>query len=377
MSEEIIDYNLLEKELDRAKAKVFLGSNAAFLGSIMCSLNMVWSQETATAGTDGLNLLWNPVWFQMLPTETRGTVLLHELWHVARLHMIRRGERNPHIWNYACDIRINNDLEDAGYVFTGTQPWKDQNYSGWVEEDIYDDLVRREIKPPETGSWGSGEDDLAEEAGDSDPALMGIPVQAMHQAGLVGEEGALPGDIVEIIKQYLAPVVPWEQYLHQWFSDQLDSSYTWARPNRRYPDMYLPSTFDDDGRLEHLMYFLDCSGSITTSQIVRFNSEVRYVKDQYNPKKMTLVLFDTVIQKVFEITEDDPFDELEITGRGGTSLSCVRAHIEKEKPTAAIIFSDLEVAPMAPLTNPIPILWIAVGNPTATVPFGQLIHIRG
>jgi len=80
---------------------------------------------------------------------------------------------------------------------------------------------------------------------------------------------------------------------------------------------------------------------------------------------------------VYEITEEDPFDEVEIVGRGGTSLVCVRNHIEEIKPTAAIIFSDLLVEEMEPLTIPIPVLWVAVGNPSATVPFGEIIHIRG
>lgn len=367
----------LTKQLDRAKAKVFLGRNAAFLGSIMCNLNMIWTNEVQTAAVDGVSLFWNPDWFMELSQETRGTVLLHELWHIARMHLIRRGERNGKIWNYACDIRINNDLEDAGYTFEGTSPWKDQRYSGWVEEDIYDDLIARDISPPESGSWGDGLSDLLDELGASLPELLGIPVQAAHQAKVAGESGELPGDIEEIIRQFLAPVVPWEQYLHQWFSDQLDTSYTWARPNRRYSDMYLPSSFNDDGRLEHLIYFLDCSGSISTAQAVRFNSEVRYVKDTYNPQKMTMVLFDVVIQRVYEITEEDPFDEIVIAGRGGTSLVCVRDFIEKHKPSAAIIFSDLEVAPMEPLSVPIPTLWVAINNPSATVPFGQLIHIRG
>lgn len=367
----------LTRDLDRVKARVFMGRNAAFLGSVMCSLNMIWTQEVKTAAVDGINLFWNPDWFLKIPPETREMVLVHELWHIARMHLVRREQRDPEKWNWACDIRINNDLEDDGFTFAGTNPWKDQRFSGWVEEDIYDWLVDHPEYCMRGGSWGDDDDDDMLEAAATAAELLGIPIQAQHQARMSGEAGTIPGDIEEMIKQFLAPVIPWEVHLHKWFSDQLDTSYTWARPNRRYTDLYLPSTFEDDGRLEHLIYFLDCSGSISHSQAVRFNSEVKYVKDMYNPAKMTLVLFDTVIQRVYEMTEEDPFDEIKIAGRGGTSLTCVRDYIEQHKPSAAIIFSDLEVAPMEPLSEPVPVLWVAIGNPSATVPFGDLIHIRG
>ena len=310
-----------------------------------------------------------------LPKETRKTVLVHELWHVVRLHAVRRGSRDPHKWNHACDIRINNDLEDMGYSFAGTKPWKNQFYRGWAEEDIYADLPDED----ENGSWGDGAGDMTEKTEEEEKELtqelINIVITAAHQVKMAGD--LMPGDIEEIVTQFLAPKVPWEAYLQRWFSDLLDNDHTWRRPNRRYTEMYMPSEQQDEGRLEHLMYFFDCSASVEHSQIVRFNSEVRYVKDMYNPAKMTLVLFDTVIQKVIEITEDDVFDKIVVKGRGGTSLDCVRDYIEEHKPTAAIIFSDLEVEPMKPLTTPIPVLWVEVGNGSYEVPFGEKIHIRG
>ena len=97
-----LNYQLLDKELDKVKTKVFLGSNAAFLGPLMCSVNFLWTEDIKTAQTNGISLYWNPHWFLKLPFDTRVSVLLHELWHIALLHMLRRGTRDPEIWNYAC-----------------------------------------------------------------------------------------------------------------------------------------------------------------------------------------------------------------------------------------------------------------------------------
>ncbi len=157
--------------------------------------------------------------------------------------------------------------------------------------------------------------------------------------------------------------------------DLMDEDYTWRRPNRRYEDMYLPSRFTDDGRLEHLIYYWDVSGSISEKEELRFNSELKYIWEQFKPSKITIVQFDTRITKVDEWTAGMSFNEVKIVGKGGTHLGPVRQHMLDNQPTAAIIFSDLYCAPMAP--GPLcPVIWVAVGNTQAQVPFGKLINIE-
>ena len=145
----------LQRELDRVKTKVFLGNNSAFLGSIMSSMDFVWSYDVPTAATNGETFWWNPVFFLNLEPQTRETVLLHELWHAALLHMIRQGNRDPLDWNYACDYRINNGLENDGFSFKGVEDCcKDQQYVLLAEEEIYE-LIRKN-RPKPKPVWGSG-----------------------------------------------------------------------------------------------------------------------------------------------------------------------------------------------------------------------------
>lgn len=374
----------LNRELDRTKSKVFLGKSAAFLGSLMSSMNFIWTESIPTAATDGVTFWWNPKWFLSLKEDVRKTVLVHELWHPARLHLLRIGSRDPTVWNYACDIRINNDLENEGYSFEGTHPWKDQSYGLTPEEDIYDDLISKGVKPPPgwgppdpNGNGGTG-DMIPMSPGDKVKAVNNV-VKAVHQAKLAGQAGSIPGDVEQVLKQFLAPVIDWRTVLYQFFSDLMDEDFSWRRPNRRHDpnELYLPAKITDDGRLEHLIYYLDVSGSISDQDLIRFNSEVKYIKDVFNPQKLTLVQFDTRISHEQVIEENDAFDEVKIVGRGGTCLIPVREHIIENRPTAAIIFSDLHVPPMEPLPSPIPVIWVAIGNKQAKVPFGKLIHIKG
>ena len=280
-----LDQAALQRALDITKSTVFLKSNAAFLGSLMCSLEFIWDETIETAQTDGVHLWWNPHWFLSLPPRTRETVLVHELWHPGKLHDLRRGARDPKIWNYACDIRINNDLEKEGYSFDQVEwCWKDQSVDAngrLTEEDIYDLLMSNNQQPPSGGgSWGGageGESDQGDMVPAPAEALHGCinnVVKAMQQAKLAGAAGSIPGELEQIIDKFLTPIVPWEQHLHEFFTELCDEDFSWARPNRRHlhDDLYLPSMIKDEGKLEHLAYYMDVSGSISDQDVLRFNS---------------------------------------------------------------------------------------------------------
>lgn len=367
------DQQLLDREFDRTQAEVFIGKTAAFLGSLLCSMELIWDENTKTAATDGLRLWWNPNWFLSLSPEARKTVLVHELWHPGKLHALRQGTRDKLIWNQACDIRINNDLENDGYSFIGLEGcWKDQSYGDMVEEDIYDQLVKSGQKPdPNKADMVSG---IGESPNQNQ--ILGNVVKAMQQATMAGQAGSIPGNTTKMVDKFLAPVVDWKAQLMTFFTDLLDTHHTWRRPSRRSTEIYLPSRVRDESRLTHLAYYLDVSGSITSKDVLRFNSEVKYIKDVLKPITLTLVQFDTMIRDVKVIEDHEAFDKIEIKGGGGTSLICVKKHIEEIQPTAAIIFTDLQVAPMEPLKYPIPVIWIGIHAAGKSVPFGKLIHIR-
>ncbi len=367
----------LNREMDRVKSQVFLNKNAAFFGSLLCSLDFKWDTSIETAATDGVSIWWNPEFFKQIESGTNKTILMHELEHAARLHHIRAGNRDPEIWNYACDIRINNGLENEGYSFKQVENcWKDHSFDMnglMAEEDIYDLLIKNNVKP-KTGSWnGSGKGDMLPNKADKQTAVNNV-VRAVQQAKLSGNAGSIPGGVEELINKFTTPIVPWEQVLMQFFTDMLSEDFSWKRPNRRYSDMYLPSRFTDDGRLTHLMYFLDVSGSISETDIIRFNSEVKYIQEELKPEKLSLVQFDTKIQQVDEFEEGQPFNKIDIIGRGGTCLECVHAYIERHDPTAVVVFSDLYCKPMQPLKDNIPIIW-AVNNMNNSGPFGKTIRV--
>lgn len=364
-----MDTSELDRELDRIKARVFIGTNAAFLGSLMCSMKFKWSETVQTAATDGVTVWWNPNHFMSLSKDQRVTVLLHELWHPARLHLHRRGSRDPHWWNQACDTVINNEMEAAGYIFDGIG-LLNPDYIGMSEEDIYD-LISQQPPPDSPCPF----EDLIEPSKEVLQETINNVVRSVHEATQAGMSGSIPGSTTKIIKAYLKPVVPWERLLDKFIQELLEEDYSWSKPNRRYQDIYLPHRFQDEGKLQKLNYYLDVSGSISEEDVLRFNSEIKFIKERYNPEELNLIQFNTIIQREVTIKDSDSFEEVEIIGCGGTSLEPVREHIIESKPTAAIIFTDLYCEAMEELPIDIPIIWVIINNPFSTPPFGEFIRI--
>lgn len=372
--------------IDQAKLLTYGTKYSAFLAPILCKLKVVISKDDPTCATDGINLFVNEEFFSSLTRDQRVTVLLHETWHVARLHMLRRGNRDPKIWNMACDYRINNDLHDEGRDIESINGLLGLRFNNpnLSEEEIYERLINNPSNSSESSQMLSG--DIKEPSGDGEgegsnssenslsarSKIINTVVEA-SQIAKMSAPGTLPGDMTTIIDSFLKPVLPWEKLLENYFSDMIKEDYSWKRPNKRFSDIYMPSINDEEGRLDHLAFFIDTSGSISDSQLKRFNSEVKYIQETYRPKKLTIIQFDTRIHSVKTYTEEYRFKAISCEGRGGTDLSEVHDYIVKNKPTASVIFTDLWCSMMPRVKSPV--IWVISGN-HKDAPFGKSIHIE-
>lgn len=369
--------------LSKAKVRLFLNQGAAFLASIMGQTEFIWDSSQPTAWTNGLKIGFNPEWFLSLAPDARVTVIAHELWHIAYQHVLvdRIAGRDPERWNIAADHVINLMLEQAKYSFKGLENcYKDPKYMNLTTEQVFNRLPP---SPPNSCSVpGAGKQpaptkplgsDLAPTPEESQVDVLAKVVQAVQAALISNQAGNIPGEITLMVDKFLNPKLPWRTLLRRFFMEQNKEDFSWKRPNRRHDDIYLPSLNSEDG-LTTINYYLDISGSVSDADILRFNSEVAHIKKEFNPQMLNLITFDTRIRDIYSFDENTPFEKIVVTGRGGTDLHCVAAHIKKTKPSVAVIFSDLYVDPMPSIGN-IPVIWIVVGNPNAKVPFGKMVHI--
>lgn len=371
------DQKVLDTALSKAKGRLFFHKGAGFLGSLLCNHKFKWDTEAPTAWCNGETIGLNPDFFMSLDVEGRVTLLAHELWHTGMDHMHRCGDRCPEVFNIAADHVINLMLKSAGYDFSALYkidfpPCMDNRFTGMTTEEVYDLLIQEGGGNAPSGEVPALSGDIKESDSVSVADVLGKIVQAKQVSQISQEAGVIPGEVELKISEFLDPVLPWEVLLYRYFNEMSQDDYSWRRPSRRYDEEYLPSLMGENG-LEHLIYYLDISGSVSDAEIKRFNSEVRYIHQQLRPKRLTLVTFDTALQDRYEFEQDDAFEEITVTGRGGTSLQEVHDDIKELQPTAAVIFSDMYVHPME---NPgVPVLWVVLNNPGYEPDFGTAIHI--
>lgn len=394
----------MQKELDKAwdelVVSVFKGSNRAFYGSLMSSLELKWDESISTAVvTPDMEIIWNPRFFLGLPKETRKFILLHEIEHIARLHMLRKGDRDHKLWNYACDYEINLAQVDEGLTYDGTQPLIEEKFRGMPAEEIYKLLdQQKEEEANDNGSWGDGSPDMRESSSSSgdmeDSAGGGITpemiegltqaqaskiinavakaIQAEKISGYATDKTAA---VETILNRFLKPSLDWNKFLRRYMTDKLKKQLTWKRRNKRFPNIYLPTRRQDKKGLTNITFYLDTSGSITDRMVEIFNSEVKYVFEYFQPKSLNVVQFDTEIRHEIQYNRGTRIKQVTVSGRGGTCLQCVRDHIIKNQPNIVVVLSDLDCLPMDKIRNQ-EILWIVFDNPSAQVHQGRMFHVK-
>lgn len=387
--QELLDAAVLG--LFRKPASAKKPSPSVFLTTLYSDLEIVWESndpDLVTAATNGIKLWINPAFFKTLSPLMRVTLLAHELWHIAYLHMERVAGRDFKRWNEACDHAINLTLKEYGYTFD-IPHLADTRFVGMSAEQIYEILMQENqpINLPFGGDITPLQNDGDSE---SEGSGLGAPltdkqiqqvtssiVRAVTMSRMGGDQpGSLPSSLETKIDRLLNPKLPWFRLLRRWFQQLGEMHFSLRMPNRRHHPrgMYLPGIVPDNEGLEHIMWAADSSGSVDDEQLKIINSEISGVQKTYNPEKMTVVAFDTQVHTILTYEKDEKVPPLSFQGRGGTDLEDLFAYAKKVKPTALVVFSDLFVR--IPPNPGIPILWICLDNPGAVVPYGTLLHMK-
>lgn len=365
----------LNKKFNQIAVSAFTNKRGAFLGALACRIKLIWDKKIPTACVGGATMKWNPDWFQELNDSSKTTVFLHELMHIAFLHSVRLEHRDPKKWNIACDHFINISLYDDGYKFDELEGCcLDFQYRGMSEEEIYEHLPDEpdeDGNDPFAGDLQEGDDDSDEYSEANLKEQVAAVMSAIHSAG----SDQSPANIKSYLSNKLAPKISWEQHLNDFMREiSNNTKQDWNKRNRRFNRVILPKRTKLKNKLDHLMYFFDVSYSTSDDEVTQFIAELNYIKQTFNPRKITVVQFSDDITDVLVLEENDVVDGVEIVGRGGTDLAPVRAFIEKEQPTAAIIFTDMYCAPMMPIKTPV--IWAVVNNDHPEVLFGDVVHIK-
>lgn len=395
----------VKKRYKQLQLGVFSRKNSAFLAPLLCSLQIKYIEpkeinapDWFIMGCDSDTLYINPDKLLTISFKDASFILEHELWHIARLHNKRRENRDPRLWNEACDHVINLAMIADG-ASCSIKGCANPRYTNMTEEEIYDILTsKNQLNTTSLNQSQSNSNHPSNPNVDPDYSqdLVKDNDQKQQANGLANvskarqqaqmcqglQPGTIAGSLTKLWEKVLSPKLPWEVILRNLMKEIVPKAkLSWKRRNRRVSKIHLPSMEPNKKKLGQLIYCIDTSGSVNNDQIDRINSEIKYIHDHLKPKLLTVIQFDHAIQDIKTFSNRDVYQNIELHGGGGTSYAPLKEYIDKLKiaPDGVVIFTDLYCRPMAPLNNEsIPVFWVAVNTEMTkeNIPFGEYIPVE-
>jgi len=139
------------------QARTYLMSHYPFFSVLALSLKFEESSATESMATDGKFIYWNSVFVLSLSAKQLASVIAHECLHVAFLHHLRRGTRDPYWFNVAADYAINYTLIESG-LYDLPDGLYDPKYKGQSAEQIYVDVFEPDDPDDEEDEDKKGSD---------------------------------------------------------------------------------------------------------------------------------------------------------------------------------------------------------------------------
>jgi len=410
------------------KARARLLVRAPFIGSIALGLAWVNAPDIGTMATDGRSVWFNQAWCEEHGVEKTMGVIAHEVLHVVNKHHLRRGERDPKLWNVAADLLINRLLEDDNYVLPQDGLFdRERHYAGLPTETIYARLHdQQQARQPKAGDASDrpGAGDAAHGRTGSDPSGHGHDGghALAGQGGRDSGSGVSPGrqwgeirDLTEPNGQSLSPTarrqaehdldmrirqaaaaakragkfsamlsetvevatdhVDWRDKFRMAFDGTLRGEASWARPNRRFIQhgLYLPGwRHIGAGRVA---FVLDTSGSISAHELAAYTAAVLGILEETGPEQVALIQSDAEVRDVAYLQAGESFDRIDVHGRGGTRFQPAFDWIEESGfGASAIVYATDLICCDEPQDPGIPVIWL---TPTRgrTMPFGEIVEV--
>lgn len=373
-----------------------------FLATLAMHLELipVVDGRVDTACTDGEAIYVNPHLLRTMHENDRMALLAHEAWHCALGHIGRRQGRDPELWNVAVDHEVNAlvqhellELPEGWILFP--------EWIGEAAEQVYARLADALAADPRRGDGPDLDrgpqadlhlpDDLAELVvrGKVDPDFRPgyVPdladrwrrrlVAAAQRHGAT--PGAVPGDLLQRIRELRRPAVPWQRVLRQFATRGFGGRRRWLPPARRHVHrgLYLPSRHQEQVRLT---VALDTSGS-TVWAMPALMSELVGVVAGFGRYELTVIQCDVAIRSIEVYSPERPLvvdstRAVDVYGGGGTAFAPVFDRVAEGPPPDALIFLTDGYADDAPERAPgYPVLWALCPYGEPPTKWGQVVRL--
>ena len=362
------------------KARSELIQVRRFYGALVFNVEPVLSRDFDTMATDGKRHFYNPDFIATLTQQELLGVQAHESEHDARHHGTRRGDRDPELWNIACDYAINIDLVDEGFALP-QGALIDPQYRGMSAEDIYRsrelDAAKQGKNQPKPGKSqpgggsGSGDPGGCGQVLDSSTEDGGLPEQDAKWERIVAQgatvarmAGQLPGHITREIERNQHPTRDWREELRSFCEDTGALRVeTWNRPNRRFAHSGLVLPGSQKQGIGKAAFVIDTSGSMDANALANINTEAQAMLDDGIIEEAVVIYGDTRVTRVDTFATGDVMD-FDPRGGGGTDLKPLFKYVTEHVADASVLicFTDLDIGNPGP-PPPCPVIFAVTGQP--------------
>ena len=345
----------LDAETKISKARLLLLKEQPFFGSLAFEFPFIEDDSIPTWATAGAEIFWNRDFTDPLTVEETAGLIVHELHHIVFLHChaVKKASIDHQTANIAMDAVINDSVRRDMTLALPDGGIDMPEYSGWLWEEAYKDLLQNPDKMPQSsqgaGGWGDGDVKEAASMSDSQKAEQEAHIKAavgnaLQQAKQKGK-GTGSGLMDSLIDSFRDPKVDWADYLHTTMVAKGGDEITWARPNRRHlhAGLYMPSTYSNT--IGKVVALVDTSGSVDDDELTTFISELAAIHEEFKPSELHIVNCDWDIGKVDIFEPDDDLSSYTFTGRGGTNIQPALNYVKTlDDVERVIVFSDGDFA---------------------------------
>lgn len=373
-----------------AKALIVLKWLRPFYSSVYEVMNKVPSESIPTMGVSSNEFFYNVKFSEKLPFSEFMFVILHEVGHIALMHAVRIKDRDPKLWNVACDLYVNKLLyEEFCLGMNKSNAYGAVNYRSNITmpdealffnnididndsvDSIYDDLYNQaksngyfaDIAASEVVDNGGllhkeynfklrrkgGEYNFKIDknyvldvfpAGENDNKLQeeAKARQLISEAQIRNElcnrsTGSDPGGLERLCKKLMESKLNWKKILKKYLIENQQTDVSFTKPDKRmyWQDAVYPGPSPSpDGSLKDVKICIDTSGSISENDLAEFIGHLRNLFKQYKVDA-ELIYWDAKVQSAGSIKGIQDVKKVSILGGGGTNPSCIFEYLDNKR----------------------------------------------
>ena len=380
--------SIIEPDIDQAisAARLRLRVRMPFFATLALFAHIVATHDAETAATDGQHVLVNPDYVRTLTPVQLDYLLLHKVLHAALLHVPRRGNRDPKLWNIAGDIVVNGMIAALGGSELPANALRHRQREQLSVEEVYELLLRDAEHPdlidadlldrsPDEIAPGSSEDESMATARN---AQLETYWRTAHQHAQIISFGVAQGKLPSALTRELSMLSParldWRAHLWRYL---VQTPTDFQGFDRRFigRGLYLDTLV---GESVQVFVAVDTSGSVDNIQIRLLVSEVQGILAAYPHIICDLYYADSRVHGPYRLTPHS--DMPPPIGGGGTDFRPFFRTIESQRnPHESSVcvyltdgFGDFPAEPPE-----IPVLWVvtAGGRSLDVFPFGEAVRL--